>query len=499
MHHPAPARGDDAQRALVERSERLRRRIVDLDDDIAPRRREEAQHPVAHRGAEAQAAVDHQHLDAEAGGLGREALDQRADVGRPQVDHRPHVQEDPVPDQPPARLAARLEAADALQRLHQHELELGERRDAALLVAHRGEVAHLGDREQPLVLRVRAAAAVEQVDVLGRRQALDRELAEPPQAQAVRHHRVQAAEHLVLDQPVGAGPEREGADGGHAQAAFGRRDADDDPVHARRQRDRGEDRVQPLGGHVLGVVHVEVGDGEVAGRRGGGPGREAVRGRGEAGEVHEGRGEMPPRPVVPVARTEQRACRRLELGEPLERADAVEAAGHDLEQHAPQRGPGGRHPPQQHRGQRPRAGDERADPIVPIRALGLGGERQDVRLHLGVGAVARCGDDGLVEAAEADLAREVADDLVEAGGGHDDLVERRAQGVASGGRALEQAVEQREDGGTHRARVQGGEEDAVAGRLQGRRAVQGRDAVPGEHRLEALDEGARQPLGLGVQ
>ena len=54
---------------------------------------------------------------------------------------------------------------------HEHALELGQRGDPPVGVAHRREVAHLGEREQPLVLRVRVRDAVEQVDVLGRRAA----------------------------------------------------------------------------------------------------------------------------------------------------------------------------------------------------------------------------------------------------------------------------------------------------------------------------------------
>ena len=49
MQDAAAPGGDDPARALVERLQRLGRRLADLDDDALAHEREEAQHAVAHR------------------------------------------------------------------------------------------------------------------------------------------------------------------------------------------------------------------------------------------------------------------------------------------------------------------------------------------------------------------------------------------------------------------------------------------------------------------
>ena len=63
-------------------------------------------------------------------------------------------EQDPVPLEALVRRAAGLEPAHARERLVQHALELRELHDAAGGVAHRREIADLGRREEPLVLRV---------------------------------------------------------------------------------------------------------------------------------------------------------------------------------------------------------------------------------------------------------------------------------------------------------------------------------------------------------
>ena len=167
VHRAAAAGLHDPPRALVQRLQRAGRRLVDLDDHATPGGGEEPQLAVAHDPVArvAHAAADDHGLDAEALGLAGVAVDQRTRLVRREVDRRPQVQPHAVPQQALPRGAARLEAPQRLQRLGEHVLELGQRDDAPVLVAHDRDVAHLGEREQPLVLRVGAADAAEQVDV----------------------------------------------------------------------------------------------------------------------------------------------------------------------------------------------------------------------------------------------------------------------------------------------------------------------------------------------
>ena len=69
---------------------------------------------------------------------------------------RPDVEQQAVPQQALARAAAGLHRAHRLERLPHRALELRDRRDRAGLVAHRRQVAHLGQRDEPLVARVLA-------------------------------------------------------------------------------------------------------------------------------------------------------------------------------------------------------------------------------------------------------------------------------------------------------------------------------------------------------
>ena len=194
VHEPAAARGDDPLGAVVERLQRLGGRPAELDGDAAAGRVEHPQHAVL--VADAQAQLD--QLEPEPGAHAREAVDDRARLGGREVDRRPGVEEQPVPVQALALRALRLERAHGLERLAHDPLELGQRGDAPVLVAHRRQVAHLGERHQALVLRVLARLGAEQVDVLGRRHPLERELAQPPDVHPLGEHRVHAAQVGVL-------------------------------------------------------------------------------------------------------------------------------------------------------------------------------------------------------------------------------------------------------------------------------------------------------------
>ena len=170
VREPAPAGGDDAPRAFVERLDRPVGRVVDLDHDLAPGGGEEAQHARADGAVGvAHAPVDQRHLQPEPVRDRGEPGHHGPDLLGREVDHLgPYVEEQAVPVQPPTRLAMRLEGADPLEGLDDHALELREADDPPILVAHRREVAHLGDREQPLVAGVGTRDPVEEVDVLDR-------------------------------------------------------------------------------------------------------------------------------------------------------------------------------------------------------------------------------------------------------------------------------------------------------------------------------------------
>jgi hypothetical protein len=84
----------------------------------------------------------------------------------------------------------------------------------------------------------------------------------------------------------------------------------------------------------------------------------------------------------------------------------------------------------QQRGQRSGAGHERSDPLVAVRARGVRGERSDVRLHVGVHALAGRSDDRLVEEAEAHVASEIGQGRIAAFYRQHERLERLAEVVA---------------------------------------------------------------------
>ena len=96
------------------------------------------------------------------------ARDDLARLVGPELHVGPRVEQQAVPLQAAAAAAARLVGAHRLERLAGDPLEVGQRHDAAVLVARRREVAHLGHRDEPLVALVVARLRVEEVDV-GRR------------------------------------------------------------------------------------------------------------------------------------------------------------------------------------------------------------------------------------------------------------------------------------------------------------------------------------------
>ena len=84
-----------------------------------------------------------------------------------QLDHRPREQHHAVPHQPPVQRPSGLEGTDRLQYRHQDAFELRQGDDATPFVAEGGQVADLGQGEQPLILRIGAGNPTEHIDVLG--------------------------------------------------------------------------------------------------------------------------------------------------------------------------------------------------------------------------------------------------------------------------------------------------------------------------------------------
>ena len=123
--------------------------------------------------------------------------------------------------QPPAARALGLHAADAIEACRQDLLELGQRGEPARRVTHGRDVAHLGQRHETLIGRVLAGGAVEEVDVLDRRQARDVEVGEPPEMEEPRDHRVEIAGHALLVKPPFGRAEGEVAHGCTSRAAHG--------------------------------------------------------------------------------------------------------------------------------------------------------------------------------------------------------------------------------------------------------------------------------------
>ena len=199
--------------------------------------REEPQDALAHHAVGlAQTALDQQHLEPEAGGQRRQARHQRADLLGVGLHHRPHVQQHAVPHQAAAQRAAGLEAADRLEHLDEHLLELRQRDDPAR--PRRARASGRGPR--------RARTAARPSGSCGRPRGTGRcppptgsrsssNSSRPPQLEPVAHHRVQPAQDLVLDQASWPRAEREQVDRRHPAAPAWLGDGDDDPVQRRRR------------------------------------------------------------------------------------------------------------------------------------------------------------------------------------------------------------------------------------------------------------------------
>ena len=161
----------------------------------------------------------HDLLEAEVSRRRIQAARERVDQLAIEVDRRRRGEHQPVPLEPPARVAQLEMVAQAARGLEEVALE---RRDVQARLAPVGLVgrapAHVGEHEQALVAGDLRAARVEAVDVLGRLEPLDRELAQPRQIDprgglgvdaveiAVFAHRRRAVAERVLEREMHRAP-----------------------------------------------------------------------------------------------------------------------------------------------------------------------------------------------------------------------------------------------------------------------------------------------------
>ena len=502
--------GDDSPGALVQRLDALRRRIVDLDADLVRRGHVEPQHPPAHfTVALAHPALEQDDLDPKTRGERNEALDEPPQLVRARLHHGPHVQEDPVPEQPAVDRAVGLVAAQRAEHANQHLLEFGQPHDLAALVVDGREVADLRKHEQTLILGIGLRDAEERVDVLRGRKPLEVELAEPPHVQPVAHHRVQAAEHGILDEAtLGARSEREQVDRRHALATPRLGDCGDDPVQRRRDVDaligvREHCRELLMRGGRSCVLGVEVEHREFARRDLRGPGDECSRGGADLVHLDVSGEDVALGVLEAVAADDEPMTAELDVLEALERAYAVVAARHRLDEAVTDRRPVVTHRGGQPRGQRPRAVDDRLDVLLPIGAPRVLYQCGDVLLHLGVDALGGLRDDRFVEVAQSNLTREIGDVLIPAVKSDDEPIERLTEVISDMTdqlvRRLETPIEDGQDRASRGGRPLLGKEQTVGRILERRCSFEALDAVVRERAPELADERLRQALALRVK
>ena len=132
---------------------------------------------------------------------GARRRDQRGQAVGRDVQHRPHVQRDAVGVEP-LLAPLGLRAANAVQTRRQGALEGRNPDHLAGLVALRGHVTDLGQRDQALIGRILLGHHVEQVRACRSGQASAVEVLQPPQIEALPGERVHVADGRVLRQPT---------------------------------------------------------------------------------------------------------------------------------------------------------------------------------------------------------------------------------------------------------------------------------------------------------
>jgi hypothetical protein len=349
--------------------------------------------------------------------------------------------------------------------------------------------------------------AAERVDVLRRRQPLKGEVLQPPQLQPLSHHRVQASQKLVLRKSRLRAAKGERVDRRHAEAARGPGDRDHDPVQRLGRFDACERCAQHSGEFVVRwrlprAFRVEVEHGNVVARERRGMSGEGTRDGVYVVEVDIGGSEVALPPLERVARHQQLLPRGAHGLEALERAQAVVATRHGLDEHAPERRRGATHARDEQRREGPRARHERRNAPVAISALGVHGQRRELCFHLGVDAIVRRCDDRLVEGAVADLAREIGHHRVTALRRDNEVVEDLAEvcpGSGERGDTVEAALEDGHDGAACRRGALLSEVEAIARLLQGGGAVEVSDPIVSERSAQKPQERLGQAGRLGLE
>ena len=100
---------------------------------------------------------------------------------RLEVEHRPNVEKDPIPVEPLVWSTPRLKQPDACHCFGKHALQVWQLHNAARLVPHRRQIAHFGNREQPLIFRVIVRGGMQEINIFHRRQPLNCKVLQAPQ------------------------------------------------------------------------------------------------------------------------------------------------------------------------------------------------------------------------------------------------------------------------------------------------------------------------------
>ena len=503
----AAAGGDDPLRALVERSQRLasadrrpRRRRR------APGRREEAQHALALAAvglAQPRRWTSSISMPRPAVAGGQRARRARGSPPGGSVDHRPHVQQrSRFHCSRRLGCAVRLEAADALERLARACARARAARSTRPVASRTGVRSRTSaSANSRSSLRVGARDAVEQVDVLGRRQPLERELRRAARgAGGGTSSGAGRGARSSSTSPSGAGRNVKASIADMPRPARRLGDGDHDAMHAGRAARRAASAARSSLGELVARRRrpswrdVEVGDGEVAVGTGAAQRGERRASRpASSASVDERRGEVPPRPVVAIRAVSRtgapssvdlgeaaRACARGSSGAPRPRAARAAAPAPRSRMRAASSGASGR-------GQATSA----RDALVAVRrARGRRRAPSRCALHLGVDRARAPRDERLVEVAEAHLAGEVGDDRVAAldrerpaGRAPRGSRRRRARPGRRPARAAGRGSPARPRAPVARALL--GEEHPVARLLQRRRAVEARRRRSGRARARS--------------